>query len=189
MTSRWLCALGFVFVVSLQVPVQAESVSSRKVDASNQAVFPVRWQQSLVREGTHRQSVISPWASPAVSNKHNLVIVGTGEGNLFGLDTRRGGVVWSREFAAEFEAFGAIAALATGEEVVLLSTRDGKFHAVSNGVRTTQWTTDLGALKAGHAPSYFRVVSWLPRLAQNWFFSILTAVNASGRNVELSQLR
>ena len=143
MTSRWLCALGFVFVVSLQVPVQAESVSSRKVDASNQAVFPVRWQQSLVREGTHRQSSFA-MGTPAVSNKHNLVIVGTGEGNLFGLDTRRGGVVWTREFAAEFEAFGAIGKQATGEEVVLLSTRDGKFHAVSTELGTTQWTTDLG---------------------------------------------
>ena len=39
MTTRWLLALGFVFT-SLASPAHAGDVSSRKIDAANQSVFP-----------------------------------------------------------------------------------------------------------------------------------------------------
>ena len=141
MHSRWLLALGFVFLLS---PAHADKVSTRKVDVSNQSVFPMRWHQSLVRQGTHRETSFS-MGRPAVSNQHNLVVVGTAEGMLYGLDTRSGDTVWTSEHAAEFEAFGTIAKLKSGEVVVLLSTRDGSFHAVSTETGETRWSTDLGA--------------------------------------------
>ena len=71
MTTRWLIALGFVFI-SFSVPAQAANVSTRTVDVGNQSVFPMRWHQTLVRKGTHRQMSFA-MGKPVVSNKHNLV--------------------------------------------------------------------------------------------------------------------
>ena len=143
MITRWLSALGFVFI-SFSIPAHAGDVSARKIDVSNQSVFPMRWHQTLVRKGTHREMSFA-MGKPVVSNKHNLVIVGTGEGNLFGLSTRSGDVIWSKEFPTEFEAFGSIAELANGDEIALLSSRDGVFYAVSTELGKVVWSVNLGA--------------------------------------------
>lgn len=143
MSIRLLLVIGCV-VLGVVPPVQAGSESERSVDVSNQSVFPLRWQQPLVREGTHRTMSFT-MGRPAVSNRHELVIVGTGERRLIALSTRNGRQIWSKEFPAELEAFGGIGLQASGQEVALLSSRDGKFHCVGTDTGVTLWTTVLSA--------------------------------------------
>lgn len=143
MTLRILLVLGCI-LLGFVTSVEAGNESVRTLDVSNQAVFPLRWQQSLVREGTHR-TLSFAMGRPAVSNRHELVIVGTGERRLIALSTRGGKEIWSKQFPAELEAFGGIGAMASGQEVALFSSRDGTFHCVGTDTGVTMWSIQLSA--------------------------------------------
>lgn len=143
MKTRWLLAFGLVVFSFISSPVSAGDASERKVDVSNQSVFPLRWQQNLVREGTHR-TLNFTMGRPVVSNRHKLVVVGTGEGQLLGLSSHSGRQVWSRTFPSEIESFGGVGDLDSGQEVVLFSSRDGKYHCVETDTGKVVWSIDLG---------------------------------------------
>jgi outer membrane protein assembly factor BamB len=143
MTTRLLLAFGCI-VLGVVPTAEAGNESERSIDASNQVVFPLRWQQPLVREGTHR-TLSFTMGRPAVSNRHELVIVGTGERRLIALSTRSGSEIWAKDFPAELEAFGGIGVQKSGQEVALFSSRDGIFHCVGTDTGVTLWSVTLSA--------------------------------------------
>lgn len=143
MIARRLVCLGFI-LSCIALPAAASGPSARTVSASQSRVFPLRWQQGLVRKGTHRAVTLS-LGRPAVSARHNLVIIGTAEARLVALSSHDGHEIWSRDFPTEIEFFGAIARHPQGEEVVIFSSRDGKLHCVATDTGQTLWSKSLGA--------------------------------------------
>ncbi len=114
----------------------------KSVEAGKGVVFETRWRKSLVRTGLNRD-ITASFGRPAISERHERVIVGTGEGFVLALDLRNGNEVWRHRHGAPFETAANIVDLGTsgvrGMELALLGGRDGKLLAFEVGTGKLRW--------------------------------------------------
>lgn len=117
-----------------------------KVEAGKGVVFEGRWRKSLVRTGLNRD-ITASFGRPAISERHERVIVGTGEGFVLALALNNGDEVWRYRHNAPFETAATIVDLGTngarGLELVLLGGRDGKLLAFEVGTGKLRWTVPI----------------------------------------------
>ncbi len=100
---------------------------TRVVDVSNHLVFGLRWWRSVVRTGIFRE-VGTSFGTPAVSLKHGLIIVGSGEGDVQALALHDGGARWIYHHGIPFE--GAVTLVEHhGGELAIVGSRDGTLLA------------------------------------------------------------
>lgn len=152
--SRWLVVLVTALSGALPRAATAESVTRsepREVDASAREVFGLQWWRPIVRTGMFR-TVNTTFGRPAVSERHRLVLVGTGEGEVQARRLGDGELVWRYVYGVPFETGATVAPASSGEagaELVLLGARDGNLLAL--GVRTGEllWQSRLdGEMRA-----------------------------------------
>jgi len=113
-----------------------------RVEAGKGVVFETRWRKFLVRTGLNRD-ITASFGRPAISERHERVIVGTGEGFVLALALNNGDEVWRYRHGAPFETAATIVDLGTGGtrgmELVLLGGRDGKLLAFEVGTGKLRW--------------------------------------------------
>ena len=84
-------------------PMTRVGSEPRKVDASETFVFGLRWGRAVVRKGFDR-SVVTSFGQPAISPRHQTVVVANGEGDILGLRLSDGLVLWRKHYSLPFEA-------------------------------------------------------------------------------------
>ncbi|MBI3179794.1 MAG: PQQ-binding-like beta-propeller repeat protein, partial [Deltaproteobacteria bacterium] len=122
-----LLVLAVLVVASSEAAPDPELVAAHTgaslVDVSNRLVFGLRWWRPVVRTGIFRE-VGTSFGTPAVSVKHGLIIVGSGEGDVRALAVTDGGVRWIYRHGIPFE--GAVSLVQhRGSELAVLGSRDG----------------------------------------------------------------
>jgi outer membrane protein assembly factor BamB len=133
------------FASSPPAEADAQLLSPHKgkpVEAGKGVVFETRWRKSLVRTGLNRD-ITASFGRPAISERHERVIVGTGEGFVLALALNNGDEVWRYRHGAPFETAAAIVDLGSGGvrgmELALLGGRDGKLLAFEVGTGKLRW--------------------------------------------------
>lgn len=125
-----------------------EMAHVRRIDVSKHEVFQIRWQRSVVQSGLFR-TVIASFGAPAIAAASRVVVVGTGEGDIWGLHLDDGRVLWRHTIGTAFEATATIMAspplVPEFGEWALLSARDGTLYAVDVLTGAVLWSTALGA--------------------------------------------
>jgi len=123
----------------------AKSEHARSVEAARQEVYALRWRRSLVRTGIHR-NVGTNFGGPVIVASENLVVAGTGDGNIWGLDLGDGSKRWRYNHGS---ALGSTASLVStrGEgfdpDLVVLGTLDGVLVAVDVATGRPVWRAAL----------------------------------------------
>ena len=114
----------------------------KRVDASASYVFGLKWREPVVRTGFSR-TVLATFGRPAISLRHRLVIVGTGEGDVKALGLDDGEVVWTYHHGAPFE--GAVTLFdVPGAEMAVVGGRDGQLLALRTLDGHLLWKSEIG---------------------------------------------
>ena len=145
----------------------ARGVSMFRGNATRSGVFPAPSGQALAglqwRFMTNGDVISSP--VPA----GDVVYVGSGDGNLYGIDRVTGTKKWS------FDAGNAIhSSPAVGGGSVYFGTRDGHFYAVDVATGKQRWKFTTGALTAwawGHESGDVYTFAEYERMARNGGFA------------------
>jgi outer membrane protein assembly factor BamB len=118
--------------------------AAKRVQAFYQ-IYNLRWTKPVVHRGFNRK-VLASFGRAAVSLKNNLVIVGTGEGEILALHLSDGELVWKKPIHLPFET---TATLVDSEDAVILGARDGALLKVNCKTGDTLWTVSLaGEMRA-----------------------------------------
>lgn len=159
-----LCALSVgAASVGHELDLVRPNPSVVAVDASHHAYFGLRWRRAVVRTGLFRK-VNETFGRPAVSSKHGIVVVGTGEGEVLGLALSDGQLRWHYKYGAPFETSAVILSTPQGE-TAMLGSRDGVLLALDVATGALRWHTNVdGDMRAP------------PQLAGN-FLVVTTATN------------
>lgn len=151
MTALQLCAAVALGIAPASSSGRADPVAAREqltadspaavvVDASSNVVFGLRWRRPVVRLGAYRK-VIGSFGRPGISTRHNLVIVGQGEGQVRALRIADGREVWRYEYGAPFETSISLIPPRDGKpEIALAAARDGAVLALSVTSGEVLWT-------------------------------------------------
>jgi len=127
-----------------EVDLTAPRTTQRRVDASKVAVFGLKWREPVVQTGFFR-TVGDSFGRPAISTRHGLVIVGTGEGVVRAVSLALGRPVWAYTHGAPFEASPTVVDGPNGVEMVVIASRDGRLLALSSADGKLLWKVELGA--------------------------------------------
>jgi len=93
------------------------------------------WRRPVVRTGLQRK-LSDSLSTPAISGRHQRVLVGTGEGLIYALHSRDGSTLWRRSYRAPMVSGATLYELpppkgeARGREVMVLGASDGVLLAV-----------------------------------------------------------
>jgi outer membrane protein assembly factor BamB len=142
-----ITALGLGIQSPVDDELSAPAAREREVDASRGSVFSLRWRRPLVRTGIFR-TVGTSFGAAAVSRRHGLIIVGTGEGEVRGLAQRDGQVRWSYAHGAPFESNVALITV-PGDgrggpiELAVIGGCDGNLLALEAGTGALRWKATL----------------------------------------------
>ena len=140
-----LVALVAVLAVGKPNEPDAELLSQHRgksVDTSRTEVFANRWRRALVRGGVDRE-ITASFGRPAISRRSQMLVVGTGEGLVLGLDLRNGQEKWRYEHTAPFETAATIVTSKRSREIAILGGRDGKLLAFEPKTGTLLWEVPL----------------------------------------------
>lgn len=141
-----------------------EPAREARVDVSERIVFGLQWRRPVVRTGLFRQVYVS-FGTPAVSTRHGLIIVGTGEGQVRAYALADGALAWTYIHGEPFETavtlFDAPSPVASaasrgspapsgerggdhpGHELAILGSRDGTLLALDAARGSLVWKTEL----------------------------------------------
>lgn len=147
---------GLLLAVAVGVtgsPLTTPSHTPVPVDASTTQIFGLRWRLPVVRTGFGRK-IVASFGQPGFVPGSDLVVVGTGEGEVLCLSTNDGHTVWRYHYGVGFETpvtmLPASGTSVTGPRA-LLSSLDGKLLAFDALTGKLAWKADLGA--ASRAPA------------------------------------
>lgn len=116
--------------------------NAKQVRAPMGGVLALQWRQSVVRTGFYR-SLNESFGRPALSSRHAMVVVGTGEGKVMGLAWSDGRELWRRTYGIPFETGASIARGPGGQEMAVLGARDGTLVAVDVVTGKPYWRTTI----------------------------------------------
>lgn len=131
----------------------SSGAAATRVLAHTSAVVTPLWRRPVVRTGMHRKLVDS-LSTPAISGRHNRVIVGTGEGIIYALHVADGSVIWRRSYRAPMVSEAIVFEVpegrpsanktgAVGRELAALGASDGKLLAIDVLTGALVWKVDL----------------------------------------------
>lgn len=120
---------------------------TQRVAPLPQTVFELMWRVPLVRMGMAR-TVNESFGRPAISLRHELVVIATGEGDVMAFSLHDGEPVWRYRYGNPFETGAAIFSRSQwmpGEdaEVVIVGARDGVLQALDVKTGQLWWKTAI----------------------------------------------
>ena len=116
------------------IPAAAPAAAVRVAPQVADVLTPL-WRRPVVRTGMQRKLPDS-LSTPAISVRHQRVLVGTGEGLIYALRLKDGATVWRRHYRAPMVSEAALYELPpkegerTGREVMVLGASDGVLLAI-----------------------------------------------------------
>jgi outer membrane protein assembly factor BamB len=122
-----LCGLHLLAAPAIAGEPCAKAARSLSVSASvsSRAPYALSFRTPLVRRGFFRE-VQHSFGQPALVPQLQRVVVGTGSGDIVGLDSRTGQVVWRRAQAPAYEAAASVVTPPQAQPYVLLGSRSGE---------------------------------------------------------------
>ena len=136
----------------------AVNPDAKSVRAPLGGVLALQWRQPVVRTGFYR-SLNESFGRPALSSRHGMVVVGTGEGKVIGMAWADGHEVWRRSYGLPFETGAAVVRGAGGQEMAVLGARDGTLVAVDVVTGKPYWRTSIeGDMRAAPQQSGDKLV-------------------------------